>query len=79
MVREKLHQSPLLKINWFRDKSVSDNRLIELISCRLKSIASQNPEIAHEIVDTATSWSRFDCGAAHEIKKRTLNGLNICS
>ena len=79
LAREKLHETAVLNTDWFEGRKVSDQRIVELIVDRLEYIASQNLDVAREIVETAASWSRFEPEAGQEIKKRSLNRLGIHS
>ena len=77
LAREKLHETPLLNPEWFQDKNIDEQMLLKLIVERLESLAAKYPNISREIVETATSWSRFDIAAAQEIKKRAFYGLGL--
>ena len=75
-VREALHSRQVLKPSLFK-QSVEQVRQIELVVTSLVGLARDHSEISEDIVDTATSWSRFHPDAAKEIRDRAMHQLRL--
>ena len=75
-VREILHQQPLLSAK-LHDQQISDEKLIEIISASLVTLAKQHMELSEEIISIACQWRRFAPDAAAEIQSRALHKLRL--
>ena len=75
-VREALHSRQVIHPSMLK-QSIDQARLIELIATSLAGLAGDHSEIAKDIVDTATRWSRFHSDAAREIRERAMHQLHL--
>lgn len=73
-VREALHSTQIIKpsrLKQFEDQG----EFIQYMVMRLLKVANNYAEIAEDIVETATRWSRLDPDGAREIRERTIHHL----
>ena len=75
-VREILHKKPLLSAE-LHDRQIAGEKLIEIISVSLVTLARQHKELSEDIISIACQWRRFAPDAAAEIKSRALHKLSL--
>jgi len=76
LIREILHETPFLNVEWFSSGNFGDDQLVQIIAKQLAFVGSKNHEIYDDIVSVATSWSRFDPDSADKIRYLAMSLKN---